>query len=180
MQQLSGRAGQHGTLHGLRAELVSEILRSDLGVAERQPGAASSPPTDGIEEVTDDRLGGVALLSQLLHVLLFDVLVGLGAVGEVHRLDGAQRDQPASRCNGAGSDLAGRWSPLWNDGRGDRCVPCRPAVSAVFLDGLLGWPRRTVTKELDSATRGIRKEDPCPRTRTGDDAGAARVYRACP
>ena len=57
---------------------------------QRQAVESAQPAAAGGEEIPPGQLGQVALSAELLHVRLCEAVVGLGAVGEVHRLDGPQ------------------------------------------------------------------------------------------
>ena len=112
------------------------------------------------EKVRQVAWAQLPVFPQLLHVRLFDAVVGLDAVGEVHRLDGAQRHQPTARRYRTGSSVAGGGAAIWNDGRPDRGVPARAAVLAVWVDGLPGRPRRAVAQGLGCAACGVAEANP--------------------
>ena len=122
-------------------------------VHQRQPVESAQPAAAGGEEIPPGQLGQVALSVELLHFRLCEALVGLGAVGEVHRLDGPQRREHAAGGYRPGRRLAGGLPQAGYDRCGDRGVPSRPAISALLLDGMPGRSRRAVAEGLDGEAR---------------------------
>ena len=105
-----------------------------------QPVATSRSVAGCRAESSASQLGKAPLLPELLLFRLFVAVVGLGAVGAIDRLDGAQRDQRSASRNGARSRVAGSGQKAGTDRRADARVSCRPPYLPFGWMGCLdGW-----------------------------------------
>ena len=116
-------------------------------------------------------------LPELLHLRLHDALVAVGRLGAFHRLDGAQRHQPAARHHGPGVHLVPDLDRDGPERRGSAELLHGPGAPAVAPDAEHRPLVRPAAAQLAGRPAGAAEADHGPRARAEYEARPPGLLR---